>query len=104
MNVVIYAIYYAVSPEGSVSATPLVIHAERNTTVEFTCSALGGPGNNFTWIRMSDDSVVAREPVLHIAVEDAFVGSDYQCLVVNKAGNDTDTVILNGMCVLLSTH
>jgi len=53
---------------------------------------------------MSDDSVVAREPVLHIAVEDAIVGSDYQCLVVNKAGNDTDTVILNGMCVLLSTH
>jgi len=45
---------YAVSPEGSVSATPQVINAERNTTVEFTCSALGGPSNNFTWIRMSE--------------------------------------------------
>ena len=92
--------YYAVSPEGSVNATPQVINAERNTTVEFTCSALGGPGNNFTWIRMSDRAVVTRGSVLQIAVEDAFDGSDYWCLTINDAGNDTDIVTLNGMCVL----
>jgi len=69
--------------------------------VEFTCSALGGPGNNFTWIRMSDGVVVTSGSVLQIAVEDAFDGSDYHCLVINDAGNDTDLVTLNGMCVLL---
>ena len=90
------------SPEGSVNATPQVINAERNTTVEFTCSALGGPGNNFTWIRISDGAAVTRGSVLQIAVEDAFVGSDYQCLVVNEAGNDADTVTLNGTCLLFS--
>ena len=68
--------------------------------MEFTCSALGGPGNNFTWIRMSDGAEVARRSVLQIAVEDAFDGSDYHCLVINDAGNDTDFVTLNGMCVL----
>jgi len=70
--------------------------------VEFTCSALGGPGNNLYWIRMSDGAVVAREPVLQIAVQDVYVGSDYQCLVANEAGNGTDIVTLNGMCAQLS--
>ena len=95
---------HAVSPEGSVSAVPQVINAERNTTVEFTCSALGGPGNNFTWIRMSDGAVVTRGSVLQIAVKDAFVGSDYQCLVMNGAGYDTDTVTLNGTYVRPVKH
>ena len=65
--------------------------------MNFTCSTLGGPGNNFTWFKTSDGAAVASEPVLQIAVEDAFVGSDYQCLVENDAGNDTTVVTLNGM-------
>ena len=69
-------------------------------TVNFTCSALGGPGNNFTWFKISDSAVVASEPVFQIAVEDAFIGSDYQCLVENEAGNDTAVVTLNGMFVM----
>ena len=89
--------YYTVSPEGSIEATPGVFNAERNMTVNFTCTALGGPGNNFTWFRISDGAVVASEPVFQIAVEDAFVGSDYQCLVENEAGNDTAVVTLNGL-------
>jgi len=95
-----YVPYYAVSPEGSVNATPQVINTERNTTVEFNCSALGGPGNNFTWIRMSDGAVVTSGSLLQIAVEDAFDGSDYQCLVVNEAGNDTAVITLNGTCLM----
>ena len=90
-------LYYTVSPEGSIEAMPQVINAERNTTVNFTCSALGGLGNNFTWFRISDSAVVASEPVLQIAVEDASVGSDYQCLVENDAGNSTTVVTLNGL-------
>ena len=99
-----YVPYYTVSPEGSVSAVPLVINAERNTTAEFTCSALGGPGNNLYWIRMSDGAVAARESVLQIAVEDVYVGGDYQCLVVNGAGCGVDNTTLNGKCVWLSIH
>ena len=97
-----YVPYYAVSPEGSVSATPQVINAERDTTVVFACSALGGPGNNFTWIRVSDSTVVARRSVLQIALEEAFDGSDYQCLVVNEAGSDTAAITLNGTYLLFS--
>ena len=94
--------YYTVSPEGSIEATPQVINAEKNTVVNFTCFALGGPGNNFTWFNASDGAVVASEPMLQIAVEDAFVGSDYQCLVENEAGNDSTVVTLNGLlCQIL---
>ena len=93
-------LHFTVSPEGSIEATPQVISGERNTVVNFTCSALGGPGNNFTWFRISGGAVVASEPVLQIAVEDAFGGSDYQCLVENEAGNDTTVVTLNGLLCL----
>ena len=86
-----------VSPEDSIEATSRVFNTERNMTVNFTCTALGGPGNNFTWFRISDGAVVASEPVFQIAVEDAFIGSDYQCLVENEAGNDTAVVTLNGL-------
>jgi len=51
---------------------------------------------------VSDGVVVARGSVLQIAVEDAFDGSDYQCFVVNEAGNDTAVITLNGTCLLFS--
>ena len=51
---------------------------------------------------MSDGVVVARGSVLQIAVEDAFDGSDYHCLVINDAGNDIAVITLNGTCLLFS--
>ena len=51
----------------------------------------------FTWFRMYDNVIIASEPLLQIAVEDAFDGSDYQCLVENDAGNDTIVATLNGI-------
>ena len=53
---------------------------------------------------MSDGAVVAREPVLQIAVEDVYVGGGYWCLVVNGAGYGIDNITLNGKCVWLSIH
>ena len=88
---------HTVSPEGSVHVTPDVINAEKDTIVEFICSALGGPANNFTWFGISDGVVVANQTVLQIAVEDAFVGSVYECFVENDAGSDSAAVTLNGM-------
>ena len=87
---------HAVSPEDSVQVTPEVIHAERDTIVEFNCSALGGPGNNFIWFRMLDDEVVGSNPVLQVGVEGAFAGGVYECLVENDAGSDIAVVTLNG--------
>ena len=49
---------------------------------------------------MSDGAVVMSGSVLQIAVEDAFDGSNYHCLVSNDAGSDTEIVTLNGKCVL----
>ena len=89
----------AVSPEGSVVALPAVINATRNTSVDFICSAMGGPGNIFTWTRLSDEQEVSDEQTLQIFVMDAFDGSRYECLVENEAGNETTTVVLNGKTV-----
>ena len=87
---------FVVSPEGSVQIEPPVIDAERNTMQQFTCMAQGGPENTFTWTRLRDGQVLSSEPVLEIMVEDASVGSQYECLVENDAGNESDVVSLRG--------
>ncbi len=87
---------YPVSPEGSVTASPTLINAARNTTVEFICNALGGPTNIFTWTRLNDGTVLSNDSLLEIVVDSAQVGSDYECLVGNKAGNETTQVTLYG--------
>ena len=58
--------------------------------------AQGGPGNTFIWTRLRDGQVLFSEPVLEIIVEDASVGSQYECLVENDAGNESDVVSLRG--------
>ena len=73
---------------------PSVIDAERNTTEQFTCMALGGPGNIFTWTRLSDGQVLINNPVLEILVEDANDGSDFECLVENDAGMENEIATL----------
>ena len=60
---------------------------------------MGGPGNTFTWTRLSDEQEVSDEQRLQIFVMDAFDGSRYECLVENEAGNETTTVVLNGKTV-----
>ena len=75
---------------------PSVIDAERDTTVRFTCMALGGPGNNFTWTRLSDGQVLTNDSVLVIVVESATDGSEYECLVENNAGRENETATLRG--------
>ena len=85
-----------VSPEGSVEATPLVTRRNSTSTVNFTCSALGGPGNTFTWTRLFDEEQVATDPLLTVAVRNAFDGSAYRCSVDNDAGSGEDSVTLYG--------
>ena len=84
------------SPAGSVDATPSSINAERNMVVTFTCSAMGGSGNSFTWVRLSDGMTVSNDSQLEINVSSAFDGSAYECTVENNAGNDSASVTLYG--------
>ena len=72
-------------------------------TATFQCFSLGGPGNNFTWTRESDGMVIGNQYTLSIVDLDAFDGSQYQCFVENRAGNDTTSVILYGKLYLTKT-
>ena len=70
--------------------------------VEFTCTALGGPGNTFTWTRELDGMLVSFNQTLLITSPNADDGSTYACSVENEAGNETVAVTLNGQFVSVS--
>ena len=85
------------SPEGSVFASPNVSSSFLGDTQTFTCSAMGGPGNTFSWTRLSDGVTVGNMSSLTVSVEGANDrGGLYQCEVTNLAGNDSSTITLNG--------
>ena len=86
---------FSVSPEGSISATPVVVNSADGDAVQFICSAQGGPDNQFTWRYLRTGETVASIQQLSLT-SDASMGGQYQCEVVNMAGSDTTTVTLNG--------
>ena len=92
----------AVSPEGSVRASPLFINETNGGSATFHCTALGGPGNVFYWKKLSSDMVIANGTVLSLRSLTVSDSSDYQCLVVNEAGEDNFTITLNGKIITLS--
>ena len=87
-----------VSPEGSIETTPPEINSERGETQTFSCSAMGGPANVFSWIRLLDNVTVSQEAALMVLVDSARNGSEYICTVMNGAGSDSARVILRGEC------
>ncbi len=62
----------------------------------FTCSAMGGPGNMFSWRRLYDNTIVGNTSNLIVNVGGATDGGQYRCEVSNLAGNDSSTATLNG--------
>ena len=61
----------------------------------FTCEALGGPGNQFQWLKSDVVLVNETQSMLTISViSGSGDGGDYTCLVMNAAGNGSDTVSL----------
>ena len=86
----------AVSPEGSVAATPSFINANRAQQAVFTCSGVGGPDNMFQWVLTRDGSITSNTPELSLT-STAMIGGDYECTVSNQAGNESATVSLNGI-------
>ena len=83
-----------VSPEGSVSA-PSIINSQLEETERFICTAMGGPGNDFTWIKIDDMSVIGNTAEINITIDDVLRGGVYECTVTNNAGNDTAQTTLN---------
>ena len=66
-------------------------------TVTYTCSADGGPGNTYEWLRLRDNSVVSTGQILTLDNTDPLDGGEYQCTITSGAG-DTATAMatLNG--------
>ena len=77
-------------------ATPETNNSISGDTVLFTCSADGGPGNEFNWTYLRNPNDVLSSMELLNLTSTAMIGGDYQCLVSNLAGNESATVTLNG--------
>ena len=95
MQLKLYILYITVSPEGSVNVTPPSVSADRGDVVSFTCSAEGGPGNQFTWVRrLAEATVVGNTPELTIDGVTIHDGGYYECTVENRAGSGNSTATL----------
>ena len=81
-----------VSPEGSVMVTVSDMISTRGSNVTFSCSAMGGPQNSFTW--MKDGMMVGNDTTLTVTDIDASSGGSYTCTVSNSAGNDSASITL----------
>ena len=82
------------SPEGSVSVSPINMVFERGNNATFNCTAQGGPGNTYQWQRNGtnlDDETTQTLAITRISVND---GDEYTCIVSNVAGNDTASTSL----------
>ena len=60
----------------------------------FTCSAQGGPGNEFQWQRNGGDLENETLANLTVANISASEGGSYTCVVSNAAGDDSATATL----------
>ena len=88
-------VVYLVSPVNGVSIFPETIDSISETTVNFTCSSLGGLNNTFEWTSVRTEAIVSASEELTI-VADAVEGGLYQCRVSNPAGDETELATLNG--------
>ena len=87
--------FFAVSPSGSVSATPALANSFVGSFVQFLCSAQGGPDNQFAWSYLRTGEILATTQQLNLTTN-AKIGGQYHCEVFNMAGIDTASVTLNG--------
>lgn len=77
------------SPKASVPLSQENIIASQGDSLTLSCSALGGPSNNFQWEK--DGIVVGNDSMLELVDIGASDGGNYSCNVSNAAGHDTVT-------------
>ena len=82
------------SPEGSVSVSPLNMVFERGNNATFNCTAQGGPGNTYQWQRNGTN--LNNETMQTLAFSEITVndGDEYTCIVSNVAGSDSASTSL----------
>ena len=84
------AIYFTVSPKGSVSPLNITARLEDNATL--VCSSIGGPGNSFLW--EMNGRIVGNDSRLNLESINASDGGTYTCIISNAAGNDSVSATL----------
>ena len=87
--------FYAVSPEESVSVSPLNMVFNRGDNVTLNCSAQGGPDNTYQWQRSGTDLDNEAMQTLTITQISAMDGGEYTCVVSNAAGSGNASTLLN---------
>ena len=85
---------YTVSPDGSVVLSPVNGTFSRQENVNFSCSALGGLGNTFQWVRDGVELENETSGLLTLLAIDATSGGEYTCTVSNAAGNESVSAFL----------
>ena len=90
-------VFVPVSPEDTAVISPDTINATmRNKIYVLSCSAEGGPGNEFQWEKLGSSGIISNSSELEIIVTDASVGGTYQCTVENMAGSSSANATVNG--------
>ena len=84
----------AVSPEGSVSLSPEMVIADVGRSVTLSCSAQGGPDNEYQWQHNGVYLMDQTNTILTINNIGVMNGGNYTCVVSNAAGNDSATATL----------
>ena len=83
---------FTVSPEGSVTISPLDVIATFGDNVTFNCTAMGGPNSTFQWVK--NGNVVGNDNILNLVAINASFGGIYSCIVNNSAGTDSASTTL----------
>ena len=74
---------------------PSTINSFNGSNVILTCSARGGPFNQFQWIYLRTGYIVSTE-TQYTFTSSLYTGGEYECEVSNRAGNETDNAVVNG--------
>ena len=95
-------LYILVSPFGSIFISPQITNSFNGITVTLTCNARGGPMNQFTWTYQRTGEQVSNQSVYQFT-SSIYTGGDYECLVSNNAGNQTNNATVNGKITITYT-
>ena len=85
------------SPSGSVMAIISNQSTIVGNPVTLQCTARGGPGNTFIWLRPQENGTIVDDGsellIPNLTAQD---GGEYVCVVNNSAGVGMDSITVNG--------
>ena len=88
-----YVLYpNVVSPESTVSVSPVNPVFRRGNSIAIICSTLGGPSNTFQW--EMNGNITGNDSMLEVMDIDATSGGSYTCTVSNAAGSGSASTTL----------